>query len=77
MPDPSETGLPTVSVPDNMPTAEAVAEEEAWIRRLASEGPDAFGGAGALRRDRGQPPGGGTWVSRGHATRDRIFGDGR
>ncbi|MEM1054122.1 MAG: PAS domain-containing protein [Bacteroidota bacterium] len=73
---PRETGLPTYESVQ-APTAEAVAEEEAWIRRLASEGPDAFGGAGALRRDRRTPPGGGSWISRNTMSRTDLSGDGR
>ncbi|OZC01912.1 PAS domain S-box protein [Rubricoccus marinus] len=47
---------------DEAPTPEAIAEEEAWIRRLSSDKPDAFGGGGRRRQP---PPGGGTWVARG------------
>lgn len=49
------------AVQQNAPTPEAIAEEEAWIRRLSSDKPDAFGGGG--RRE--PPPGGGTWVATG------------
>ncbi|MEM6327621.1 MAG: hypothetical protein AAF791_10930, partial [Bacteroidota bacterium] len=73
---PHETGLPSFDAyAEAAPSAEAIAEEEAWIRRLASEGPDAFGGAGALRREKPRPPGGGTWISRGPAS--VPSGDGR
>lgn len=73
-----ETGLPRYDThPLEAPTAEAVAEEEAWIRRLASEGPDAFGGSGALRRERKPPPGGGSWISHGDVEAPPFSGDGR
>ena len=75
---PRETGLPTYDqAPEDAPSAEAIAEEEAWIRRLASEGPDAFGGAGAFSRDtRASVPGGGTWISGGGAPPSHL-GDGQ
>jgi PAS domain-containing protein len=51
------------------PTQQEIDEEEAWIRRLASELPDAFGGGGS-RRERGGPPGGGSWIAKGPGADD-------
>ena len=63
--DASEKGLPVTEVTvDERPSPEAVDDEEAWIRRLASEMPDAFGGDGS-HRPPPDPPTGGTWVTRG------------
>ncbi|MEL6614605.1 MAG: PAS domain-containing protein, partial [Bacteroidota bacterium] len=48
---------------DEGPSPEAIAEEEAWIRRLASAGTDAFGGRGPMPSE--DPPNGGSWIARG------------